>query len=254
MMSRQERATAPSPSLRERNKVKRRNAILDATLELLRTFPLAEVSIERIAAQAEVAPATVYNLVGSRGELLLASVDRVVEQVVEALVRIDPADDPIAAAIAVVEQSSEAFIADGHAFRQIVGSLRDVAGTGSVLAIDPAQLQIAAMRAAQQHGIVRSDIDPAAAGRQIYLSYNGALFAWAALRLTDDGFRLAVRHGLWTVLAAVASDTHRPDFLDRLRTTGPQLTAAGYGSDERHDPRADAAAGRAATPRPTPSP
>jgi AcrR family transcriptional regulator len=230
-MTRQERPVTPTPGLRERNKAKRRNAILDATLELLRSHPLAEVSIERIAADAEVAPATVYNLIGSREELLVACVNRVVEQLVDALIRIDPTDDPIAAATAVVEQSSEAFITDGHAFRQIVGSLRDVAGTGSVLAIDPAQLQIAAMRSAQQHGLLRDDIDPAAVGRQIYLSYNGALFAWAALRLTDDGFRLAVRHGLWTALAAFASDAHRPDFLQRLRMIGPELTAAGYGND-----------------------
>lgn len=228
-MTRQSLPTTPAPGLRERNKAKRRHAILDATLQLLRSFPLAEVSTERIAAEAEVAPATVYNLVGSREELLLACVDRVVEQLVDALVQIDPTDDPIAAATAVVEQSSEAFIADGHAFRQIVGALRDIAGTGSALTIDPAQLQIAAMRAAQHHGLLRDDIDPAAVGRQIYLSYNGALFAWAALRLTDDGFRLAVRHGLWTALAAFASDTHRPDFLQHLRTLGPALTAAGYG-------------------------
>lgn len=229
LMTRQESPITPPPGLRERNKAKRRNAILDATLELLRSLPLAEVSIERIAAVAEVAPATVYNLVGSREELLLACVDRVVEQLVDALVQIDPTDDPIAAATAVVEQSSEAFIADGHAFRQIIGALRDVTGTGSALAIDPAQLQVAAMRAAQHRGLLRADIDPAAVGRQIYLSYNGALFAWAAQRLTDDGFRLAVRHGLWTALTAFASDAHRPEFLQHLRTISPELTAAGYG-------------------------
>jgi hypothetical protein len=99
------------------------------------------------------------------------------------------------------------------------------------LAVDPAQLQIAAMRAAQHHRLLRDDVDPAAVGRQIYLSYNGALFAWAALRLTDDGFRLAVRHGLWTALAAFGSDTHRPEFLERLRSLGPELTAAGWASD-----------------------
>lgn len=228
-MPRQDRPVTPPTGLRERNKAKRRNAIIDATLSLLRSFPLAEVSIERIAADAEVAPATVYNLVGSRDLLLLACVDRVVERLVDALVRIDPTDDPVAAATAIVEQSSEAFIADGHAFRQIIGALRESWETGSALAVDPAQLQIAAMRAAQRQGLLLDDVDPAAVGRQIYLSYNGALFAWAALLLTDDGLRLAVRHGLWTALAAFGSDTHRPEFLRRLLAIGPALTAAGYG-------------------------
>jgi AcrR family transcriptional regulator len=216
------------PGLRERNKAKRRNAIIDSTLELLHELPLAEVPIERIAARAEVSPATVYNLIGSREQLLLACVDRVIENLVDALVQIDPTEDPIGAAVAIVEQSTDTFIADRQAFRQIFGALGDFSRTGSMMAVDPAQLQVAAMRAAQRLGILRDDVDPAAIGRQIYLSYNGALFAWAGLGLTDDGLRLAVRHGLWTALAAFGADDHRPKFLRRLRELGPALTAAGW--------------------------
>ncbi len=226
-----------TPGLRERNKAKRRDAILDSTIELLQVSSLAELSIERIAALAEVSPATVYNLVGTKERLLAACVDRIVERLVDGLVAIDTAGDPIAAAMAIVVQSSEAFIADGRAFRQIIGALRNAAGGGPVLAVDPAQLQIAAMRAAQLHGLVRNDIDPTAAGRQIYLSYNGALFAWAAHLLTDDGFRLAVRHGLWTALAAYATDAERPRFLEHLGALGPELTAAGWGASAAPEDR-----------------
>lgn len=229
-MSRQDISGPSRSGLRERNKAKRRGAILDSTLELLRDHPLTEVSIERIAAHAEVAPATVYNLIGSREQLMLACVNRVVDQLVDALVTIDPSEDPVAAATAIVVRSADAFIAEGPAFRQIVASIREMAGNGRVLDVDPAQLQIAAMRAAQDRGLLRDDIDPNAAGRQIYLSYNGALFAWAGHLLTDAGLRLAVQHGLWTTLTAFATDTHRPDFLERLRALGPQLTDAGYGN------------------------
>lgn len=227
-VTRQEQV-AIAVGLRERNKAKRRQAIVDSTLALLREFPLADVSIERIAAHAEVAPATVYNLIGSRDQLLHACVDRIVDGLVDALVRIDPATDPIAAATAIVEHSADAFIGDQRAYRQIIGALGG-AGTGSMLAVDPAQLQIAAMRAAQHHGLVRDDIDPAALGRQIYLSYSGALLSWARGLLTDDGFRHAALHGLWTALAATATDAHRAEYLDRLRMLGPALTADGWGT------------------------
>jgi AcrR family transcriptional regulator len=216
--------------LRERNKSKRRDAIVEATLDLARTRSLADVSIELIAAQAEVAPATVYNLIGSRDLLLHACIDRVVDRLVDALVLIDPVTDPLRAAVAIVEQSVEAFVADRNAYRQIIATIGN-AGTGSMLTIDPAQLQIAAMRAAQTHGILRDDIDPVALGRQISLSYNGALLAWARRLLTDDGLRLATLHGLWTALAAAASDTQRHDFLENLRVVGRQLTKAGWGND-----------------------
>ena len=45
----QERTSTPAAGLRERNKAKRRDLILDSTLDLLRESSLAEVSMERIA-------------------------------------------------------------------------------------------------------------------------------------------------------------------------------------------------------------
>ncbi|MCB0989520.1 MAG: TetR/AcrR family transcriptional regulator [Acidimicrobiales bacterium] len=229
-MTSQERTSTPAAGLRERNKAKRRDLILDSTLDLLRESSLAEVSMERIAARAELAPATIYNLMGTRDQLLLACVSRVLDRLIDALVTIDPTEDPIGAATAIVLQSADAFIADGRAFRQIIAGTREAAAAGTVLAIDPAQLQIAAMRAAQDRGLLRPDVDPAAVGRQIFVSYNGAMFAWAAHLLSDDGFRRAALHGLWTALAAFASDRHRRRFTAHLDELGPELTAAGWGS------------------------
>lgn len=216
--------------MRERNKAKRRDAIIDSALALLRHHALAEVSIERIAAGAEVSPATVYNLVGSREQLLFACVDRVVDRLVEQLVVTGDTADPVERATLIVDQTAEAFIEQRDAYRQIIGAVGDLTRTGSMMAIDPAQLQIGAMRDAQAKGILRDDVDPAAVGRQIYLSYNGALLAWAGNGLSDEGFRVAVRHGLTTALAACATDRHRRRFLDELRRLGTRLTDAGWGT------------------------
>jgi AcrR family transcriptional regulator len=222
-----------TPNLRERNKEKRRHAIIDSALELLRTIPLSELSVEQIATLAEVSPATVYNLVGTRDQLLVACVDRLVESLVEALLAMDMTSDPIASAFLVVEISSEAFIADGAAFRQIVRAVNGLTSEGLDLAVDPAQFEIAAMRAAQEKGILRDDVNPVATGRQISLSYNGALFAWSAELLTDDGFRAAVRHGLWSALAGSATANYSEGFLDQLRRAGADLVRAGFGIKEK---------------------
>lgn len=221
---------APAPSgLRERNKAKRREAIIDSALGLLRRHQLHEVSIERIAAGAEVSPATVYNLIGSREQLLISCVDRVLDRLVDELVAVGPDTDPIERARLIVDRTAAAFIADREAYRQILGSVGDVTRSGSTLAMDPAQLQVAAMRDAQLRGVLRADVDPAAVGRQVYLSYNGAMLAWAGGALSDDGFRVAVRHGLVSALAAFAADRHRRRFLTELVELGEQLTAAGWG-------------------------
>ena len=216
--------------LRERNKAKRREAIVDAALALLDVHPLHDVSIERIAAGAEVSPATVYNLIGGREQLLIACVDRVLDQLVERLAGVGLDADPVARAMMIVDETADALIARRHAYRQIIGAVGDFSRSGAMIAIDPAQLQVAAMRDAQQRRILSADVDPAAIGRQIYLSYNGALFAWAGLGLTDEGFRVAARHGLMTALAAFATGRHRARFVAEVRRLGEQLVAAGWGT------------------------
>src|SRR5882672_849676 len=58
--------------LREQHKAQRRLRILEATRELLRASPQSVISTERIAERAEVAPATVYNLIGPRDKIWAA--------------------------------------------------------------------------------------------------------------------------------------------------------------------------------------
>ena len=226
---RQEASPGAVPGRHDRNKARRRTAILNATLALLRSTPIDKVTIEAIAAQAGVAPATVYNLIGSRDQLLLACVDRVIDSLIDELVRLPVNDDPLAAAVRIVEGSCDAFIIDGDAFRQIAGAVNGIARGGRSISVDPAQLQITAMRAALAKGFLRTDADPVALGRQVFLSYNGAFFAWAAGQLTDEGFRAAALHGLWTALLASAADDHRDELSREARNAATRMVGAGYG-------------------------
>ena len=87
---------------------------------------------------------------------------------------------------------------------------------------DPSELQVTAMTTAQSMGIIRPDLDAAALGRQIFVSYSGALSLWSNGRLDDDGFLIAVRHGLLITLAA-ATEEHRTRFVGDLGDTGRSL-------------------------------
>lgn len=211
--------------LREQNKALRREAILDAALVLLREHDTRDLTTEQIASAAGVSHATVFNLVGTREQLLIALLDRVLLDVVASLASMGAkgSNDPIRAAHLIVERSVAAFSAEPVAFRRVVRVVAVADPLFGSAAFDPAKLQVAAMREAQAQGIIDPAFDPEGLGRQIFVSYFGALLQWASGRLDERGLLVAVQHGLVSVLAATATDAHRPVFVEELRALTKRL-------------------------------
>ncbi len=216
--------------LREQNKAKRRSAICDAALLLLRESTWPEVTTERVAALAEVSPATVYNLFGTREQVLVALVQRVIDGVAVELIERDwPTDgDPLLMVRRVVDDSVAAFVAESAAFRRVIAALGATASSGSPLDVDAAQLQVAGMREAQRAGIIDARFPAESLGRQVFLSYLGALQAWAVGALDDYGFRDTARQGLVFVLAASATPEHRRVLADELAELAAQVARASW--------------------------
>ena len=206
---------------RDLNKAKRRDAIMDAAVILLGTRDSADITTEEIAALAGVSAATVYNLVGTRNELMYQLVFRILTDLTESLQALDPGD-PIAEAQLIIEHTVSAFVSNPNAYRQVVAVTQRAAASHPT-PIEPASFQVVAMRQAQSMGIIRKDIDASGLARQIFLSYTGAAMLWSAGRIDDAGFLTAARHGLFTALAAAATDDHREQFIDRMRPLSKTL-------------------------------
>src|SRR5580693_5403697 len=75
MPSKIDDASPVAGGLRERGKRRRSKQILDAARVLLRQAPDQELTVERIAARAELSPQTVYNLIGRREHIWGALAD-----------------------------------------------------------------------------------------------------------------------------------------------------------------------------------
>ncbi len=213
--------------LREQNKALRRAAILDAMLLLLATHHPTEITTKQIATIADVSPATVFNLIGTREDLLAALGVRVIDTLLDSLTELDrqTGADPIAAARLIVDASVAAFTAESTAYRRVISEIAFHHDVDERLRIDPAKLQEATMRDAQEREIIDACFDPAGLGKQIFASYFSAMLSWASRRVDDEGFLIMARHGLVTVLAATATDSYRDSFRSELATLSASWAA-----------------------------
>ncbi|MCQ8771206.1 TetR/AcrR family transcriptional regulator [Streptomyces telluris] len=198
--------------LREQHKARRRVRILEAMRELLRERPESVVTAERIAERAEVAPATVYNLIGSRDkiwEALAAGFMDDLEHRLAALGDGDPRE--------VVRSTVLLFVGDPVVSRRMV---REWEGSGLVLDRSPLTQLRQAMADARTQGLLRADVDTDALAAVVGTSCVGALHQWVVHLIDDDRFLARALFALDVALAAAAADPYREQLLAPLRTRG----------------------------------
>ena len=99
---------------------RRRVAIAEATLTLLRARDAAEVAVSDIAAEAGVSVATVYNLVGRKDQILAGVIDGYVHRVSVELVKQPPATELVQAASVVITTAVDAALSDPLPLRAVV--------------------------------------------------------------------------------------------------------------------------------------
>lgn len=197
------------------SKASRRQAILEATKDLLREQG-AVASSSTIAKKAGVSVATVYNLIGKREALIGCILNELMIELGERIYALSDID-PILRAEAVVTVSIEMFLEDPLVYRQVVHELSGSLGhiVVSNVTFNPVVLQIDAMTEAQKKRQIAKWVDPVQAGQQILTSYSGAMSNWAG---TGDGdvFMQQGLHGFWTAIAAYGTKRERDKAVEKL--------------------------------------
>jgi AcrR family transcriptional regulator len=197
-------APAPPAGLRERHKQQRRERILEAIRELLREHPNETPTVERIAALADLSPATVFNLIGRREQQWEALCDMLLREL-DACLAFSVDEDPREQARRIVAETAELFIADAAVSRHLLNSW---GRSGQLLQENPIPQLRTALRRGQEAGMLRSDLHVEALVGHIATAAGGALRHWAAGQISDSAFRKRVRFAVDVVFAASASDTY----------------------------------------------
>ena len=162
---------------------RRRVAIAEATLTLLRARNAAEVAVSDIAAEAGVSVATVYNLVGRKDQILAGVIDGYVHRVSVELVKQPPATELVQAASVVITTAVDAALSDPLPLRAVVrepGTLNLVQtkGMGVDQLIEP-RLCAAGASLGEAREVAQL----------IVYGFWGAIVSWALGLISDARFR-----------------------------------------------------------------
>ncbi|MFC0623097.1 TetR/AcrR family transcriptional regulator [Kribbella deserti] len=199
--------------LRERHKVARRERILAAALELLREAPDDPLTAERIAERAEVAPATVYNLVGPRDKIWQALAGSFLDDLDRRLTE-GRSRDAVGRARAVVTHTVELFIENASMSRRI---LLEWEQSGLILNRGPLGHLRQALADAQRRGSLRDDVDVNALADVVASACVGVTHQWIAGLIDEKQYSTQALLALDVALAAGAVEQQRGRFLRRLK-------------------------------------
>lgn len=203
-----------SMALRERGKMRRQERIVAAAADLWRERGMENVSLNEIAAVAEVAPQTVYNLIGGLDAIGFAVLKIALERLDAAL-----ADSPargIDLALESARISAELYMEDARLYRQLHVRIPRALFDGTHLGRDVALIPVKAVMEAQAAGDLLKEVDPDLLGRAIYTGYLGALYEWACGDSGDADFLRTAEIAVLAPLVACATDAARPALAARL--------------------------------------
>ena len=188
----------------------RRQQIVDSARDLLREREAAKVIVVDIAVAAGVSPATVYNLVGTRDEVMRAVLEDVVDVIAD---RVSPPDphQPIAAITTLLRVTAEVLTEDATAYRRAIGAMGDVGETGW---LQTTIGELIAARLAAAEALFDQSISVGHIAELIHIGYRGVLISWSYGQLPDNrlattGTELALHVLGTTARAEVAAQAKR---------------------------------------------
>lgn len=209
-------------NLWERNKEDRRRRILEAAAELLARQGLAGLTMRKLARQAEVSVATIYNLCGGRDDILWKVVADRFAVLGEVLVDV-PDDRPLERMISVVSATARHLESDSRLSRPVVlAAIEHGPGPGSPVLFVGAMF-VDSIRGAIRSGLLNDDLDAEVLGGCMMLTYMQAMQGWARGFLSSGTFEAIVHYGLYESLLGVATEEHRPQFVSELKKLEPVI-------------------------------
>jgi AcrR family transcriptional regulator len=228
-------------SVRAHNMQKRRARILTEARGLLARGGFEVMNLRELARCAEVTVPTIYNLIGSKDELILALIGDVLFEI-ETRIQTATDADPLQRATAIVTASTSLFAEDEQFYRPAFLAVEHLAQVGPD---DDRVARIYAwghrliddgIRACREARLLAGRIRAEAIADLVFRSYRSNCRAWASGEISIGEFR---RIALLDVHIALAADAVDP-FHTRLLKKITALSAPADPGDARSRPTSGA--------------
>ena len=221
-------------SLREVNLAARRQRILEAARTLLAQGGAEALSMRKLALEAQLSVTTLYNLVGSRDDILKALIEDSAGRLDSTADVSKRLKDPVARLQAHMEETVRFTLENAELSRSTMLAQYNRGGRVSIALRAPeASLgdsgafglcygdAKAATRElldeAIESGLLRSDIDPSLLWGAMWSATQLPILAWAQGHSDAEDFRAQTLYRVNLVLLAIASEEVRPALVKGLR-------------------------------------
>ena len=233
-------------NLWEQHKAERRERILAAARKLITHGGVEALSMRQLARESQLSVATLYNLYGSKADILYALLDQGMEAFDQSLTRI-PTDDPITFATYCVDVATGMFISEKPFYRPLMAAINEntdkerdpIIGKHAMMDI------IKGLDTGAAHGLFNGHTEVRLVARDIYLSLMQAMHFWSVEMYDDEQLREQCEYSILISLMGVVSDSVRPAMLARVSELSKRLEHAFPFSSQGEEatPRAEVEAG-----------
>jgi AcrR family transcriptional regulator len=222
----------------------RLDRILDAAEALVRETGGVRFTMKAVAARAEVAPATPYNLLGSKDGLLYALLNRSLDALFIGLVHFQ-ADDPLEHPIEAGTFAAELFASDPAVYRELFAQflgIHDELHRPWFLQRSLSYWKHSLDTAVRLRRLPPEEAERDDLARLLMAQFIGCVDLWVSRDLDDSGFRAQVTYGICRLMLSFADGPGRERLLARIeesrRHLPPHRALARYAAQQSPAPPA----------------
>jgi AcrR family transcriptional regulator len=231
-------------NLWEQHKAERRERILIAARKLITHGGVEALSMRQLAREAQLSVATLYNLYGSKADILYALLDQGMDAFDQSLKHI-PTHDPITFATYCVDVATGLFISEKQFYRPLMAAINEhpdkerdpIIGKHAMADI------IKGLDTGAASGLFNGHTEVRLVAREIYLSLMQAVHFWSEEMYDDNQLREQCEYSILIALMGVVSDSVRPAMLSRVGELSIRLSQVFPFSAQSDDTASAAEAG-----------